>query len=71
MRNFIEDYLKNPADAVASAVVSSDSLSWADDMDEEMIYNELATGQFRLYEEMIFSSYADDLHHADVVRPVA
>lgn len=71
MRNFIEDYLNNPADAVSSAVISSGGLSWADAIDNDKIYEEMASGQFRLYEEIIFCHSADDLHYADSVRPVA
>jgi hypothetical protein len=50
MSNFIEDYLKNPEMAIASAAECSKSLSWADNVDENMIYTEIATGHFALYE---------------------
>ena len=71
MRTFIEDYLENPSSALASALERSKSLSWTSEIDEEMIYDALASGQFRLYEDMIFSSEADNLHAKTPVRPVA
>lgn len=55
MCNFIEDYILNPTQAIASALNSSDNNKWCDDMDEELIYRQIATPEFRLYEEMIFS----------------
>ncbi len=70
MRNFIEDYLKDPSQAVASAAGSS-SAPWYDSIDEEMIYRQIATPEFRLYEEIIFCCDADDLHAADTLRTVA
>ncbi len=71
MNSFIEDYLNNPTAAVASAQERSNTLSWASEIDDDMIYDALAFGQFRLYEAMIFSSAADDLRNFTAVRPVA
>ena len=53
MTTFIEDYLENPSSAFASAFERSHNLSWASEIDEDMIYDELSSGQFRLYEAMI------------------
>ena len=71
MSTVIEDYLNNPNSALAAALERSKSLSWASEIDEEMVYDDLASGQFRLYEAMIFSSDADDLNLQTPVRPVA
>ena len=71
MNSFIEDYLQSPSSAIASARESSKCLSWASDVDEEMIYDTLSSGQFRLYESIIFSLPADDLLKRDSIRPVA
>lgn len=71
MNSFIEDYLQSPTSAIASARERSKDLSWASDIDEEMVYETLSSGQFRLYEAIIFSTYADDLLKRDFIRPVA
>ena len=71
MNSFIEDYLNSPSAAIASATESSRNLSWASEIDDNMIYDALASGEFRLYEAMIFASSADDLRSRDVIRPVA
>ena len=71
MSNFIEDYLRNPSQAISAA---SDALKWMDRfdlIDDDKIYQEISTPEFRLYEEIIFCSYADDLHLTDSLRPVA
>jgi hypothetical protein len=36
MRNFIEDYLDDPSQAIAAAQKAS--LNWAENLDEEMIF---------------------------------
>ncbi|MBE6217587.1 MAG: hypothetical protein E7124_06035 [Bacteroidales bacterium] len=71
MHNFIEEYLDNPSQAIASAVQKVSGTDRFDAIDDEMIYRELATGEFRLYQEIIFSTSADDLHRADYSRTVA
>ena len=71
MNSFIEDYLQSPTSAIASARERSKDLSWASDIDEEMVYETLSSGQFRLYEAIIFSLPADDLLKRESIRPVA
>lgn len=71
MNSFIEDYLQSPASAIASAQERSRNLSWTSGIDDEMIYDALASGEFRLYETMIFSPSPDDNHSREAVRPVA
>ena len=54
MKSFIEDYLQDPSKAIAEARMSTE-LSWYDNIDEDMIYAELSSPEFRLYEAIIFS----------------
>lgn len=54
MCNFIEDYLQNPSLAIAA--LSSDNANrpkWHDTIDDELIYRQISSPEFRLYEEMI------------------
>ncbi len=62
MRNFIEDYLVNPSLAIETA--KETPMNWADDINEEMIYGQLASPEFRLYEEIIMAPSAEDLSFA-------
>lgn len=71
MRNFIEDYLNNPASAIASAIESASLNEWCDDIDDELVYRQLASGEFRLYEEMIFCQSAEDAPRANTFATVA
>ena len=57
MCTFIEGYLQNPSMAVSSAVKEAGSLIWADSIDDELIYEQISTPQFRLYEELLDFSY--------------
>lgn len=59
MKSFIEDYLQDPSKAIAEARMSTE-LSWYDNIDEDMIYAELASPEFRLYEAIIFSQTSED-----------
>ena len=59
MSNFIEDYLKNPSFAVAEA--KSRPMNWAENIDEEMIYSQISTPQFHLYEAFIMAPSSGDL----------
>ena len=60
MKSFIEDYLQNPSQAIANARQNSEPSSWYDNIDEDMIYAQIASGEFRLYEAMILSPSVDD-----------
>jgi GTP-binding protein EngB required for normal cell division len=59
MKSFIEDYLQNPAQAIAAARQTVDTESWYENIDEDMIYAQISSPEFRLYEAMIFASVAD------------
>ena len=71
MRNFIEDYLHSPSQAIAAASDALKGMKRFDLVDEDIICQELDTPEFRLYEEIIFSSYSEDFRLTDSVRPVA
>mgnify|MGYP006382924835 FL=1 len=71
MNTFIEDYLHDPTEAVASACEKMSSAGWYDDIDEEMIYRQIASPEFRLYEEIILSQTAEDSPRANVYASVA
>jgi hypothetical protein len=61
MKSFIEEYLQNPAQAIAAARQTATTDNWYDNIDEEMIYEQIASPQFRLYEAMILAPDADEL----------
>ena len=54
MCTFIEDYLNSPSAAIARAM--NEQQNRYNDIDENMIYQQLASPEFRLYEEIIFSN---------------
>ena len=60
MRSFIEDYLLDPTQAIANAQQSVQTGSWSDNIDEDMIYAQLGSPEFRLYEAMVFAPSADE-----------
>ena len=66
MKTVFEEYLQNPSQAIADAKHRSDNQTWSDNIDDELVYAQLASGDFRLYEAMIFSAPLDE----DTVRPV-
>lgn len=53
MCTFIEDYLSSPSVAIRKA--QTESQSRLDDIDDETIYAQLASPEYRLYEMIIFS----------------
>lgn len=59
MKSFIEDYLHNPSAAIAKA---ADSMTgkWYDNIDDDLIYAQISSPEFRLYEEIIFSTENSD-----------
>lgn len=54
MKTFIEEYLQNPAQAIENARQTI-SDSWYDNIDEDMIYAQIASPEFRLYEAMVLT----------------
>lgn len=55
MCNFIEEYLKNPSQAVAVARKSADDRFLGLDCPDDEIYSQLASPEFRLYEQITVS----------------
>ena len=66
MRNFIEDYLNDPSGAVSAAVNESSFLNFGKDFDEDSIYDQISSGEFRLYEEILFSGTSENSNFASV-----
>lgn len=60
MRTFIEDYLLDPVQAIADARNSAQTDSWCKNIDEDGIYAEIASAEFRLYEAIIFSQPSEE-----------
>lgn len=52
MRNFIEDYLSDPSNAVSDARLDLCSKPWYAQFADDEIYKEMASPEFRLYEEI-------------------
>ena len=66
MRNFIEDYLNDPSGAVSAAVNESSFVNFGKDFDEDSIYEQISSGEFRLYEEILFSDTTENSNFASV-----
>ena len=60
MKTFIEDFFQNPSKAIEKAQQAV-SGSWYDTIDEDMIYEQIASGEFKLYEAMIFAPSEENL----------
>ncbi len=61
MKSFIEEYLQNPAQAIADARQTATTDNWYDNIDEEMIYAQIASPEFRLYESMVLATETETL----------
>ena len=71
MGTFIEDYLHNPSLAILTAKNSVDESDRFDNINEDDIYAQLSSGEFRLYEEIIVSTSAEDSPRAENYAVVA
>lgn len=71
MNNFIEDYLYNPAQAIASARERVDRRFSNVQYNEEQIYNELASPEFHLYEAVVMSDANENTPHTGIYAVVA
>ena len=60
MGTFIEEYLKDPSLAISSALEQLTETNRFEQVDDDAIYKELATGEFRLYEEIILSQLSEE-----------
>lgn len=54
MCTFIEDYLNCPSAAIAKAM--NEQKNRFNDIDENQIYQQLASPEFRLYEDVVLSN---------------
>lgn len=59
MGTFIEEYLHDPSRAISSALQQLNTTNRFEQVDEDSIYSQLATGEFRLYEAMILNQPSD------------
>ena len=71
MSNFIEDYLVDPSQAISAARQSAYNRFWYDEFDEEKTYEEIASPEFRLYEEMIMCPESEITPHTSDFAVVA
>ena len=55
----------NPSLAIETA--QKTPVTWADDVDEEMIWQQLASSEFKLYEEIIFGS-SEEISYRESAR---
>lgn len=51
MSDFIKDYLQNPSLAIEDA--RNSVKSWSDTVDDETVYSQISSPEFRLYEEIV------------------
>ena len=71
IHDFIEEYLSDPAQAVSNARNEADQRFGSDEFDDEMIYREIASPEFRLYEEIIMADDKQNFSHAGSLVSVA
>ena len=71
MRNFIEGYLADPAQAISEGRVQADQRFWYDEFDDEMIWKEIDTPEFRLYTEVIMADEPVNFSHVSGLVSVA
>ena len=53
MKNFIDDYLADKAQTIADAIESAGRMKWCETIDENVIYSQIESAEFRLYQEMV------------------
>lgn len=53
MDTFIKNYLEDKELAMSCAISQADDLAWCDSVDEDMIYRQLSSPEFNLYQEII------------------
>ena len=71
IHNFIEGYLSDPAQAVSDARNEADQRFWYDEFDDEMIYKEIASPEFHLYEEIVMAADKQNFSHTGSLVSVA
>lgn len=71
MNNFIEDYLYNPTQAISAARERAAIRFRSVQYDEEQIYKEVASPEFRLYEAVVMSDVNENTPHTGIYAVVA
>lgn len=71
MTTFIEDYLHDPASAIQAAFEKAERRFHNFDIDDELIYKEIASSEFRLYEEIVMCDEDEITPHASGYAVVA
>lgn len=71
MCSFVEDYPGNKAQALVTLKSMADSMQWCDNVDDDLIFSQLDSGEFRLYMEMVFCDAAEDSPRANSFSIVA
>jgi hypothetical protein len=71
MRNFIEGYLADPAQAISEARLGARQRFWYDEFDDDMIYKEIATPEFRLYQEVVMADESENFSRVSSLVSVA
>lgn len=71
MNNFIEDYLYNPTQAILAARERAAIRFRSVQYDEEQIYKEVASPEFRLYEAVVMSDVNENTPHTGIYAVVA
>lgn len=61
MSNFVEDYPDSKSCTLAAAKAEADNRHWFDQVDEEEIYRQLSSPEYKLYLEMIFSDSNEEI----------
>lgn len=56
MSNFIEDYLRDPSQAVRTLAQRASAQDVMQETSDEQIYSQLSSGEFRLYETITLVS---------------
>lgn len=70
MCNFIEDYLQNPTLAVANAKADADKRFCSMLIDDAVIYDQIATSEYHLYEAIALFDKAIATEHMYVSSSV-
>lgn len=70
MCDFIEDYLRNPSATISEALRRVREMNGSARFDDQLVYRQIASPEFRLYEEMIFCPSVDE-HSSASMRPQA
>ena len=71
MCTFIEDYLRDPAGAISAVRERVQSMNWLDRLDENQIYEDIASPEFHLYETVVMSDDKEITPRADEYAVVA